>query len=104
MRQSGTFGHEFHETVTGITGIVENVVSVSQKTLSRPFAAPFRDRGEGILVELGVANTSLTQLGQGLLNSPSSKSLKQKVASCSYEIAKHVKELISVVEGDGSRY
>lgn len=98
MRQSQTFGDEFQETISGISSIVNNLVNVSQNTLSKPSALEFRDRGEKILNDLTNANSRLEELGVLIMDSPQSKSLKQKLASASYEIAKFVKELISLIE------
>ncbi|KAH9275123.1 hypothetical protein BASA83_002347 [Batrachochytrium salamandrivorans] len=98
MRQSSNFGQGFKDTVTGITNIVDNLVEVSRSTLNRPPGAEFLERGENILQELSTANIRLDELGTSMINSPQSKTLKQKLASSSYEIAKFVKELISLIE------
>ncbi|KAJ3044724.1 component of the polarisome [Rhizophlyctis rosea] len=98
MRQSTTFGQEFKDTVSGITTIVDNLVTVSRRTLSKPSASDFRTRGELILQDLAAANQKLEELGESMVSSPQSKSLKQRLASSSYEIAKYVKELISLIE------
>jgi hypothetical protein len=91
MRQSTSFGSEFTETIASITEIVDMVLSTSGATVSKPFCAGFRGRAEGILDELAGANEALVGLGKTLVEMPGSKSLKQKVASSSYEIAKFVK-------------
>ena len=98
MRQSTSYGQEFQDTISGITGIVDNLVKVSKRTLNRPSANDFRTRGETILQELTSANSKLEELGNSMVNSPQSRTLKQKLASASYEIAKFVKELISLIE------
>ncbi|KAI9094657.1 hypothetical protein DFS34DRAFT_582702 [Phlyctochytrium arcticum] len=98
MRQSTTFGQDFKDTVSGITSIVDNLVTVSRRTLSKPSATEFRNKGELILQDLGNANLKLEELGVSMVNSPGSKTLKQRLASSSYEIAKYVKELISLIE------
>ncbi|KAJ3094223.1 component of the polarisome [Phlyctochytrium planicorne] len=95
--QTGAFGEDFKATVSGITGIVENLIGVSKRTLATPSATPFREKGEKILEDLASANITLEQLGISMLNSPQSKTLKQRLASSSYEIAKYVKELISLI-------
>ena len=96
MRQSTSFGQDFTDTVNRISNIVENLVKVSRRTLSKN--SSIRDRGENILNDLSSANIKLEELGISMVNSPPSKSLKQKLASSSYEIAKYVKELISLIE------
>lgn len=122
MRQSTSFGQDFKDNISGITSIVENLVGVSRQTLSKPSATDFRTRGEMILQDLASANDKLEELGESMMNSPQSKTLKQRLASSSYEIAKvgacalfcqrwrystrsppsiviqYVKELISLIE------
>ncbi|KAJ8323227.1 hypothetical protein, variant [Batrachochytrium dendrobatidis JEL423] len=98
MRQSSSFGQGFKDTVGGITSIVDNLVDVSRDTLNRPPGAAYRANGGEILKELAAANIRLDELGTSMINSPQSKALKQKLASSSYEIAKFVKELISLIE------
>ncbi|KAI8822407.1 uncharacterized protein EV422DRAFT_523906 [Fimicolochytrium jonesii] len=98
MRQSTSFGQSFSDTVTSITTIVDNLVTVSRTTLAKPAAAEFQTRGEMILQDLSNSNVKLDELGRNMLAMPQSKTLKQKLASSSYEIAKYVKELISLIE------
>lgn len=88
MRQSTTFGKEFKDTISGITSIVDNLVSVSRDTLNQPEATTFRNNGESILQELSNSNVKLEELGASMIDSPQSKTLKQRLASSSYEIAK----------------
>jgi hypothetical protein len=97
MKQNAPVGQEFDDTVRSITDIVYNLVKVSTQTLSKPSAARFRAEGDAILKDLSKANINLEDLGISMLNSPQSKTLKQKLASSSYEIAKFVKELISLL-------
>ncbi|KAI9341555.1 hypothetical protein DFJ73DRAFT_843655 [Zopfochytrium polystomum] len=98
MKSNAPIGQEFDDTVRSITDIVFNLVKVSNNTLNKPSAAQFRNSGEAILQDLSAANIKLEDLGVSMLSSPQSKSLKQKLASSSYEIAKYVKELISLIE------
>ncbi|KAJ3074588.1 Peroxisome biosynthesis protein pex1 [Podochytrium sp. JEL0797] len=97
MRQSQTFGPEFTSTVTQIINIVSSICQVSAATMSKPSAAGVRSRGTEILLDLKDANSKIGELGNALVASPSSKALKQRIASSSYEIAKFVKELISLI-------
>ncbi|KAJ3015900.1 component of the polarisome [Thoreauomyces humboldtii] len=88
----------FTSTVSGITRIVDNLVVVARDTLHRPSGQEFRSRGEMILEDLSTANKRLEHLGEQMVQQPNSKTGKQKLASSSYEIAKYVKELISLIE------
>ncbi|KAI8811148.1 hypothetical protein BJ742DRAFT_152785 [Cladochytrium replicatum] len=88
---------EVSRTIGGITGIVDNLVRKTRSTLSRD-TGESRGRAEGVLRELGNSNMRLEQLGREMVENPGSKALKQKLASSSYEIAKHVKELVSLID------
>lgn len=98
MKQSETFGSEFIETVSNITKTVDKVVIVSHETLA---SSAIYSRANLVLSELKKSSIDLGELGNSMVN-PSSESSrkpsKQKLASCSYEIAKFVKELISLIE------
>jgi hypothetical protein len=57
----------------------------------------FRERGEAILDDLLSVNSKLEGLGEAIVDTPTSKSNKQKLASSSYEIAKFIKEIIGLI-------
>ncbi|KAJ1569813.1 component of the polarisome [Nowakowskiella sp. JEL0078] len=93
--------NDFRENVKGITVIVENLVTVSFDTLhNQATAKDIRDKGEIILKKLEEANSNLIELGKSLeiVQGGQTKTVKQKLASSSYDIAKYVKELISLIE------
>lgn len=98
MRQSTSFGKDFQDTVSSITTIVDNLVVVSRRTLSLSSANEYREDGESILEDLSKANINLSELGNSIIDQPQSKSIKQKLASSAYDIAKFVKELIGLIE------
>ncbi|KAJ1554651.1 component of the polarisome [Nowakowskiella sp. JEL0078] len=92
---------DFRDNVKGITVIVENLVSVSSDTLrNQASARNIQEKGEGILKKLEEANGNLIDLGKSLeiSHGGQTKTVKQKLASSSYDIAKYVKELISLIE------
>ncbi|TPX34756.1 hypothetical protein SmJEL517_g02757 [Synchytrium microbalum] len=91
MRQNTPVGHEFKDTVGNITKIVDNLIKVSRRTLSSPSALSkptFASSGDRLLQQLSSANLQFGNLGDSMVNSPQSKTLKQQVAASSYEIAK----------------
>ena len=93
MRTSTTYGSEFQSNVSGITTIVDNLISVTKKTFSSPTASSeMKSQGDLILSDLKNANYTLEDIGNSMLDmvndDPNSKVLKQKLASSSYEIAK----------------
>ncbi|KAI9345317.1 hypothetical protein BDR26DRAFT_856730 [Obelidium mucronatum] len=98
MRQNQTFGPEFTATVSQITTIVTSICQVSAASMAKPSAAAVRNRGNEILIDLKDSSSKIGELGNALVASPTSKALKQRIASSSYEIAKFVKELISLIE------
>lgn len=87
MRNSTTFGPEFKDIIRGITVIVSEVIQVSEGTL-KSRKSEYRERGELILKELGSSNKKLEELGVSMIEQPQNKSIKQKLAASSYEIAK----------------
>ncbi|KAI8911117.1 hypothetical protein EDD86DRAFT_204432, partial [Gorgonomyces haynaldii] len=97
MRQTTPFGPEFKDIVNDIIRIVDLVIDTSSDTFDLPSAARLKKQGNDILDQLAGANTRLDELGEAMIQSPANKSTKQKLASSSYEIAKYVKELISLV-------
>ena len=86
MRSSDSF--DFQDTVIGINTIVDNLVNVSLKSLREPSARSFKEDGERILRDLSEANERLNEVGRAMDGQPQNKTLKQKLASSSYEIAK----------------
>ncbi|KAJ3108522.1 component of the polarisome, partial [Physocladia obscura] len=97
MRQNQTFGVEFTDTVTKISTIVNRICDTSSATMAKPSAAGVRTQGTELLGQLKEASSKIGELGSSLVEQPSSKALKQRIASSSYEIAKFVKELISLI-------
>ncbi len=99
MKQSTSFGSEFQETIGEITSIVALVTDTSRQSLTEP-QCPQHIRTEAleILEEMEAVNGKLEDLGQAIITNPDSKNVKQKLASSSYEIAKHIKALISLLE------
>ncbi|KAI9021923.1 hypothetical protein DFJ74DRAFT_756687 [Hyaloraphidium curvatum] len=99
MRQSTTYGQDFRDTVSGITNIVDELVDTTQSAFTQPSASHLRSQGEEILKSLRTSNDKLQELGDSIVNTPQTqaKSVKQKLASASYEVAKQVKELINLL-------
>lgn len=106
MRQKAPFGVEFQETIgmnlisltlfSGeITKLVTEVNTVSFRTFEKPASSHIREEGMKILEDLAVSNGKLEELGSSI---SAEKNAKQKLASSSYEIAKFVKALISLLE------
>lgn len=88
MRNSEIFGSELTDIVADITSIVQSLVYSSKQSLGLPTASRIHNDGHLILQDLEYSAQMLETLGASLIIDPSSKSLKQKVATSSYEIAK----------------
>lgn len=95
MRQPGPYGRDFLAIVGDISDVVNAVITESKGTLAN---TEFGDKAGVILVDLVKVLKQLEGLGQEMVNVSPSKSLKQKMASSSYEIAKYVKELLNVLD------
>ncbi|KAJ3222037.1 component of the polarisome [Clydaea vesicula] len=104
MRKSQKFTKDFLTTVDGITSIVDEIVITSRKSLkaTQAFNDDVKQQGEEIILDLKNSSQDLKYTGEDIvqesLDGGQCKSLKQKMASCSYEIAKFVKELVNLIE------
>lgn len=98
MKHETTTGDDYVSTVNGIITIVDHIIAITEGTLEEPAGHPYKKEGFYIVEELGKANIRLDTLGESIHENPNSKTLKQKLASSSYDIAKYVKELISLLE------
>jgi hypothetical protein len=96
MRQSTSYGQDFRDTVGGITNIVDELVDTTQSAFLQPSAFHLRVQGEEILRSLRTSNEKLHELGESIVNTPQTqaKSVKQKLASASYEVAKQVRQAV----------
>ncbi|KAJ3098420.1 component of the polarisome [Phlyctochytrium planicorne] len=97
MRQSAN-GEEFRDIIAGITRTVNEVIRESDRCTMEVGSDDLRDRTKPVLDDLTAASHKLDDLGYSILEQPQSKTLKQRIASSSYDIAKFVKELISIIE------
>ncbi|KAI8848661.1 hypothetical protein BC829DRAFT_443611 [Chytridium lagenaria] len=96
MRQSAN-GKEFQDIIIGITRTVNEVIMESDRSIMDVASPDLRDRIKPVLDDLSAANQKLNDLGYAIVEQPQSKTLKQRIASSSYDIAKFVKELISII-------
>jgi hypothetical protein len=83
---------EFDNTIESICSVVSALVEASE--------GPLLSAGvdcKDILGKLISSRELLYELASGLMRDPSSKSVKQQIASAAYEIAKFVKALIGSI-------
>ncbi|KAJ3271005.1 component of the polarisome [Terramyces sp. JEL0728] len=97
LKQTTPLDGEFRNTIEGISKIVTTLIKESSATL-RGATPDLQTQGEVVLSKLKAANKSLVDLCDQMAVSPGSKQTKQQIASSSYEIAKYVKQLISLME------
>lgn len=104
--RTGIFGKEFRGTVTDISIVVNNLCTVCEDALIRsPGYEQLKAGSKGIVGDLKKSNVELSRLADEVviafskegLGSESVRTLKQKLASSSYEIAKYTKELVNLL-------
>ncbi|KAI3631946.1 hypothetical protein MIR68_009782 [Amoeboaphelidium protococcarum] len=110
MKQSN-FGAEFTESIDNIGTVVKSLTKESGATLNQHcHSAQQQKKGSDILDSLTMSNVKLNEMGVQMTQSATStseqqqqksqqvKPSKQKLAAAAYEIAKHVKELVTLFE------
>ena len=104
--RTGAFGKEFRGTVSDISVVVNNLCSVCEDALVRsPGYEQVKSGTKGIVSDLKKSNVELTRLADEVVAAYSKdgaaseavRTLKQKLASSSYEIAKYTKELVNLL-------
>ena len=97
----------FQSSIETITSLVSLVVTTASTSFSKDLSlSRVKEDGEMCISELQTCIVSMNQYGQEMVKNGElfdlrlvgSKSIKQNLASSSYDIAKFVKELIGIVE------
>ncbi|KAJ3300620.1 Serine/threonine-protein kinase smu1 [Borealophlyctis nickersoniae] len=92
MRQQTESGAHYKETIDSISNTVDEIVARSSRTLSAGAGVgvkeDFARKGEVVLEILQEAKRKLDDLAVGIVETPGSKMLKQRIANSSYEVAK----------------
>ena len=92
MRQQTESGTHYKKTIDSISNTVDEIVLRSRQTLGPGGAAGVvedtRKQGAVILEVLEGARSKLDELAAGIVETPGSKVLKQRIANSSYEVAK----------------
>jgi hypothetical protein len=87
------------ETVTTIRDTVDDVINASRRTFNTPEGSSLRMEGEQILANLEQSNARLCELRDTYpASGQADKPTKQALAGASFEIAKHTKELVALIE------
>ncbi|RKP25854.1 hypothetical protein SYNPS1DRAFT_22269 [Syncephalis pseudoplumigaleata] len=90
---------ELHEAVLAIRTTVDDVIAASRRTFNSPNGNRFRMEGEQVLTNLDQSNRHLYELKETYpLDGPADKASKQALAGAAFEIAKHTKELVALIE------
>ena len=98
MRSTSCSGPELKRFISEITDHIGVVVKESDQTFSQHGSSSLVSTATNLLDLLSRAKDTLQQLGDDIMDQPGNKALKQKIANTSYEIAKHVKELLGLLE------
>ncbi|KAG0213811.1 component of the polarisome [Mortierella sp. GBA30] len=110
--RSSSDSEDISEASDNITKVVDQVIRQTRMTLatpdavSAPQAAELRSQGDMVLEDLESSLDLLNEMKEQLEAEPElahsssaeAKSVKQKLASASFDIAKYTKELVSLIE------
>lgn len=98
MRSSSTSGHELERFIRTITDHIDVVLFETKNTFNRHGHGDLADDALNLVSSLSDTKNVMHSLGSKIANDSSNKSLKQKIANISYEIAKHAKDLLGLLE------
>ncbi|KNC98726.1 uncharacterized protein SPPG_06404 [Spizellomyces punctatus DAOM BR117] len=86
-----------NSTIQSIKSSVDDIIFETGRT--RPMLdSDTRSQSDVILEVLQEAVDNLVETGEELLRSEGNRTVKQKIGTCSYEVAKHVKSLLGLFE------
>jgi hypothetical protein len=96
MREPGPYDSGFLAKVQSMSQIVDGVIEECQRGFSK---TPLRTQSQKIINQLQRVNQDFMKTGRDLIAEKyqPSKALKQRMASCAYDIAKLVKDLINLL-------
>lgn len=86
------------KTIRVITDHINVVIFESKGTFSRHGNKDLSEDGLDLVSGLSEASNVMESLGTKIANDSSNKSLKQKIANTSYEVAKYAKDLLGLLE------
>ena len=104
--RTGIFGKEFRSTVGDISIVVSNLCRVCEESIVQsPGFEQVKAGSMSIVQDLQRSNIELSRLADEVVEAFSNeggisetvRTLKQKLASSSYEIAKYTKELVNLL-------
>ena len=98
MRSSSASGHELAKYISVICEHIDTVMYETRGTFKRHGDRDISEKALYIASDLSDTKNLMDSLGSKIGNDPSNKSLKQKIANTSYEIAKHAKDLLGLLE------
>ncbi|KAG1049916.1 hypothetical protein G6F43_007780 [Rhizopus delemar] len=84
------------DVITPIITIVSNLITTTKQTLQTTEGGRYRSKGMQILKELEKHNQKMMEIRKN--SKPTNTAFKRSLAQESHEIAKHVKELVSLLE------
>ncbi|KAH6559731.1 hypothetical protein BASA60_003246 [Batrachochytrium salamandrivorans] len=101
MRSASTRGEDLHDLINEIVNFVDNIAYESRGTFDASRGAMHPDMradAEDVISTMIDSRERLLVLCDAIMDNPGNKPVKQKVANSSYEIAKHAKELLAILD------
>jgi hypothetical protein len=98
MRSPVASGGDLKKLMKQIMDSIDSVSLQSRSTFDRHGSQPLTSNANSFVSLLLKSRDTLEDLSFQIFQQPDNKALKQKIATCSYEIAKNVKELLSLLE------
>eukprot|EP00842_Homolaphlyctis_polyrhiza_P002047 jgi/Hompol1/2843/HPOL_006188-RA len=99
MKDTSATSDELQDLINEIINFVDNIVYETRGTfdVTRSLHPDIREDADNVLVIMAEVRETLLDLCDEVARDPTSKSVKQKVASTSYAIAKRAKELLTIL-------
>jgi hypothetical protein len=98
MRSPSSSGPELKHFIRKVIDRIDAVVDESQLTFSKHGDDELVMDANDLIDALSTARSTMDGLVEDIMAESSNKSIKQKIANTSYEIAKTVKELLGLLE------
>ncbi|KAI8928418.1 hypothetical protein BC831DRAFT_503408 [Entophlyctis helioformis] len=100
MRDPAALGEDLQDLINEIINFVDNIVYETRGTFdaTRNADPDMRADAEDVLLVMTDVRELLVDHSEDIMDNPANKTVKQKVANSSYEIAKHAKELLAILD------
>ena len=98
--QKKSSGDALSSLVNSISNCVDNIIYETQGTLdiSPDMNQDVMADADDVVAVLGDIRNELLDLGDAIIDNPTDRAMKQKIANSSYEVAKNSKELLAILK------